>query len=73
MEGVHAEDRRVMRCPSAAGCALRREMTGATDTAGNPRPLRKGLLNFVMVRNEEKWQIAVMHNFALTELPQAQK
>jgi uncharacterized protein (TIGR02246 family) len=49
------------------------EMTGATDAAGNPRPLRDGLLNFVMVKGEGKWQIVVMHNMDLTALPPAPK
>jgi hypothetical protein len=48
-------------------------MTGATDAAGNPRPLRDGLLNFVMVKGEGKWQIVVMHNMDLTALPPAPK
>lgn len=38
------------------------EMTGARDMDGQERPLRKGLLNFVMTRDGGKWLIAVMHN-----------
>jgi len=45
------------------------EMTGQTDAQGNPRPLRQGILNFVMAKNDGKWQIVVMHNLDLTALP----
>jgi len=41
------------------------EMTGSTNPAGQPVPLRKGLLNFVMTRSGGKWGIAVMHNMDL--------
>jgi uncharacterized protein (TIGR02246 family) len=49
------------------------EMTGATDPQGNPRPLRQGLLNFLMAKNDGQWQIVVMHNLDLTALPPAAK
>jgi uncharacterized protein (TIGR02246 family) len=49
------------------------EMTGATDPQGNPRPLRQGLLNFLMAKNDGQWQIVVMHNLDLTALPSAAK
>jgi uncharacterized protein (TIGR02246 family) len=45
------------------------DLTGATDPQGNPRPLRQGLLSFVMAKNDGKWQIVVMHNLDLTALP----
>jgi uncharacterized protein (TIGR02246 family) len=45
------------------------EMTGATDTQGNPRPDRQGLLSFVMAKDAGRWQISVMHNLDLTALP----
>jgi hypothetical protein len=48
-------------------------MTGATDAAGNPGPLRQGLLNFVMTKSKGKWQIVVMHNLDLTPLPPTPK
>ena len=49
------------------------EMTGQTDAQGNPRPLRQGLLNFLMAKNDGQWQIVVMHNLDLTALPPAAK
>jgi uncharacterized protein (TIGR02246 family) len=45
------------------------EMTGATDSQGNPRPDRQGLLSFVMAKDAGRWQISVMHNLDLTALP----
>jgi uncharacterized protein (TIGR02246 family) len=45
------------------------EMTGSTDPAGNPVPLRQGLLNFTMTKNHDKWQIVVMHNMNLPVPP----
>jgi uncharacterized protein (TIGR02246 family) len=48
--------------PDIAAVDVRWEMTGATDAQGNPRPLRHGLLNFVMMKNDGQWQIVVMHN-----------
>jgi hypothetical protein len=48
-------------------------MTGATDQAGNPVPLRQGLLNFIMAKSQGKWQILVMHNMDLAASPQAPK
>jgi uncharacterized protein (TIGR02246 family) len=45
------------------------EMTGATDSAGNNIPLRKGLLNFVMTKASGKWLIVVMHNMNLPTTP----
>jgi len=45
------------------------EMTGSTSPSGQPIPLRKGLLNFVMTRSSGKWVIAVMHNMELAVAP----
>jgi uncharacterized protein (TIGR02246 family) len=45
------------------------DMTGQTDALGNARPPRQGILNFVMAKNDGKWQIVVMHNLDLTALP----
>jgi uncharacterized protein (TIGR02246 family) len=45
------------------------EMTGAKNREGKEIPLRKGLLNFVITREDDKWSIAVMHNM---ELPVSQ-
>ena len=55
--------------PDVAAVDVRWEMTGATDVQGNPRLDRRGLLNFVMAKNDGKWQILVMHNLDLTALP----
>ncbi|MGA2634837.1 MAG: SgcJ/EcaC family oxidoreductase [Terracidiphilus sp.] len=59
--------------PDVAAVDVHWEMTGATDPAGNPVPLRQGLLNFVMVKSHGKWQIAVMHNMDLPASPPAPK
>lgn len=42
------------------------EMTGAKTREGRDIPLRKGLLNFVMIKEGDRWLIAVMHNMDLT-------
>jgi len=44
-------------------------MTGAKSMEGQDIPLRKGLLNFVMTKEGEKWFITVMHNTNLTDSP----
>jgi uncharacterized protein (TIGR02246 family) len=41
------------------------EMTGAQSPDGKDIPLRKGLLNFIMTRGDNKWFITVMHNMDL--------
>jgi uncharacterized protein (TIGR02246 family) len=41
------------------------EMTGAQSPEGKDIPLRKGLLNFIMTRGDDKWFITVMHNMDL--------
>jgi uncharacterized protein (TIGR02246 family) len=41
------------------------EMTGAKTPDGKDIPLRKGLLNFIMTMNGDKWLITVMHNMDL--------
>ena len=55
--------------PDVAAVEVHWEMTGATDAQGNPRPIVKGLLNFVMAKNAGEWQIVVRHNLDLTALP----
>ena len=55
--------------PDVAAVDVHWEMTGATDAQGNPRPDRRGLLNFTMEKNAGQWQIVVMHNLDLTALP----
>jgi uncharacterized protein (TIGR02246 family) len=57
--------------PDVAAVDVHWEMTGATDSQGNPRPDRQGLLSFVMAKNAGEWQIVVMHNLDLTALPPA--
>ncbi len=41
------------------------EMSGAKGPEGQDIPLRKGLLNFVMTKEGDKWFITVMHNMDL--------
>jgi uncharacterized protein (TIGR02246 family) len=55
--------------PEVAAVDVRWQMTGVLDAQGNARPDREGLLNFVMVNDAGRWQIAVMHNLDLTALP----
>ncbi len=42
------------------------DMTGAKTPEGVARPPRKGLLSWVMVKEQERWLIAVMHNTDFT-------
>jgi uncharacterized protein (TIGR02246 family) len=51
--------------PDVAAVDVHWEMTGAKDQDGHDIPLRKGLLNFVMTRNDSQWLITVMHNMNL--------
>jgi uncharacterized protein (TIGR02246 family) len=55
--------------PDVAAVDAHWDMTGVTDPQGNARPARNGLLSFVMVKNDGKWQIVVMHNLDLSALP----
>lgn len=48
-----------------AAVDARWEMTGAKDEQAQERPMRKGLLSFVMTKNGDKWFITVMHNMEL--------
>jgi uncharacterized protein (TIGR02246 family) len=43
-------------------------MTGALDGSGQPRPPRRGILSWVMTKEEGKWLIKVMHNLDLTAI-----
>jgi uncharacterized protein (TIGR02246 family) len=45
------------------------EMTGARDRNGQEIPLRKGLLNLVMTKQDAQWVISVMHNMDLPVPP----
>lgn len=51
--------------PDVAAVDARWEMTGAKDEQGQERPMRKGLLNFVMTKQGDAWLISVMHNMEL--------
>jgi uncharacterized protein (TIGR02246 family) len=45
-----------------AAVDLHWDMTGARGPDGIPWPRRRGLINFVMCRDDDLWSIAVMHN-----------
>jgi uncharacterized protein (TIGR02246 family) len=51
--------------PDLAAVDVRWEMTGARTPDGKEIPLRKGLLNFIMTRSGDRWEITVMHNMDL--------
>lgn len=55
--------------PDVAGVDAWWEMTGAKSPEGQEMPPRKGLLNFVMTKNNDTWLIAVMHNMDLPAAP----
>ncbi|MGA2015920.1 MAG: SgcJ/EcaC family oxidoreductase [Opitutaceae bacterium] len=55
--------------PDVAVVDARWEMTGAKSPEGQDRPLRKGLMNFVMTRENGTWFITVMHNMDLPASP----
>ena len=48
------------------------EMTGARTESGEETGRREGLLSFVMVKDGEQWQIAVMHNMNLNPSSRSQ-
>lgn len=52
-----------------AAVDARWEMTGAKGLEGQDTPLRKGLLNFVMTKEGDRWFITVMHNMDLPTSP----
>jgi uncharacterized protein (TIGR02246 family) len=41
------------------------EMTGTKESDGKDIPLRKGLANLLMTRNDKQWLILIMHNMNL--------
>jgi len=43
------------------------ELTGIKGPEGQDMPQRKGLLNFIMTKNNHKWFITVMHNMNLID------
>jgi uncharacterized protein (TIGR02246 family) len=42
------------------------DMTGARSADGSPRPTRKGLLDWVCVKQEGRWRIVAFHNTDFT-------
>ena len=51
--------------PDVAAVDVKWTMTGAHDPHGNPWPERTGLLNWIVTRHGERWQIDVSHNMDL--------
>ena len=48
--------------PDLASVDIRWEMTGAVGQDGVPIPLRQGLLNWIVARQDGRWLILIMHN-----------
>ena len=48
--------------PNIASVDIRWEMTGVVGPDGAPIPLRQGLLNWIVTRQERRWLILIMHN-----------
>ena len=48
--------------PDVASVDVHWEMTGAVGSDGIPIPLRQGLLNWIVTRQEGRWLILIMHN-----------
>ena len=55
--------------PDVASVDIWWNMTGALDGSGQPRPPRRGILSWIMTKEEGKWLIKVMHNLDLTAIP----
>ena len=55
--------------PDVAAVDVLWEMTGAKTQEGQEIPLRKGLLNLVMTKDDARWFITVMHNMNLPDSP----
>ncbi len=55
--------------PDVASVDIWWSMTGALDDSGQLRPPRRGILSWVMTKEEGKWLIKVMHNLDLTAIP----
>lgn len=51
--------------PDVATADVRWEQTGAIDPDGKPWGTRRGILSWVVVRNNGQWSIAVWHNLEL--------
>ena len=55
--------------PDVASVDIWWNLTGALDGSGQPRPPRRGILSWIMTKEEGKWLIKVMHNLDLTAIP----
>jgi len=56
--------------PDVASVDTLWNMTGAVDGAGQPWPPRRGILSWIMTKEEGRWLIKVMHNLDLTAISQ---
>ena len=56
--------------PDVASVDTLWNMTGAVNGAGQPRPPRRGILSWIMTKEEGRWLIKVMHNLDLTAISQ---
>ena len=56
--------------PDVASVDIWWNMTGAVNGAGQPRPPRRGILSWIMTKEEGRWLIKVMHNLDLTAISQ---
>jgi uncharacterized protein (TIGR02246 family) len=54
--------------PDVASVDIWWNMTGALDDSGQPRPPRRGILSWIMTKEEGRWLIKVMHNLDLTAI-----
>ncbi len=54
--------------PDVASVDIWWNLTGALDGSGQPRPPRRGILSWIMTKEEGKWLIKVMHNLDLTAI-----
>ena len=54
--------------PDVASVDIWWNMTGAMNGSGQPRPSRRGILSWIMTKEEGKWSIKIMHNLDLTAI-----
>lgn len=60
---LHMQEMRIKAIrPDVASVDVKWETTGHTKPDGSPLPPRYGLLHFVIVKDENKWAVAVAHN-----------
>lgn len=55
--------------PDVASVHIKWNMTGATLSDGTPWKDRKGLLTWIVVNQNERWEILIAHNSELAEIP----